>query len=408
MRGVILKDMNELVFSNCLKKPVLENNNCNGINDLLIKVCAVGINRIDLLIKQNKYLSFPKGKCLGIEISGIIESSQSNLFKKNDKVCSLLKYNGYNEYVIANSKHTLKINDNNISLIEAASIPESFLTAYQLLYYIAKFPLINQTSLLSNENRSTQLNMHTDDLLHNMNKDKNKDISKLQNDYKESCKSISTNFINKEGANNIVAQNSRDYYFEKDEVNVLVYGALSSIGVNLLQLLSYEKKRQIIKINKIIAVTSNENKGKMSLQIGATDYVFHNQENFVSNVLNISQNVNLIFDCVGKSMFEHNLKLCTYDTVWILYGLLSGAKISNFNLFHLIHKRILLLSSTLYDRSDNYKKNLINSFEYNIIPLIYQHVMKFYIHKVLPIEKIKKAHDILEQNLNIGKVICEF
>ncbi|CRG98859.1 zinc-binding dehydrogenase, putative [Plasmodium relictum] len=386
MKGVLLKGLNNIVFSNCLKKPVLQKNiYSKEKNDLLIRVSAVGINRIDILIKQNKYLSFPKEKSLGIEISGIVEESNCERFRKNDKVCSLLKYNGYNEYVLANSDHTIKL-DNSLSIIEGASLLESFLTAYKLIYFIARFPMINEN--FTGE-KSTTINNGSIGLSSN-NNNLNYDEEFIK---KEKCKSINRLY---------------DNYFENEEVNVLVYGSLSSVGVNLLQLLNFEKKRNIIKINKIIAVTSNEIKAKKALELGATDYVFHNNENFTDNILKISKKINLIFDCVGKSMFENNLKICAPDTKWILYGLLGGAKILKFNLFHLINKRILLLNSTLYDRSDSYKKNLIKSFEYNLIPLLKKKILKCYIHEVLNIENIEKAHYIIENNLNIGKVVCTF
>ncbi|CRG93447.1 zinc-binding dehydrogenase, putative [Plasmodium gallinaceum] len=386
MKGVLLKGLNKIVFSKCLKKPILEKNiYSKEKNDLLIKVTAVGINRIDILIKQNKYLSFPKDKSLGLEISGVVEESNCEKFQKNDKVCSLLKYNGYNEYVIANSYHTIKL-DNSLSFIEGAGLLESFLTAYKLIYFIAKFPMINGDFI-----KEKNITINNNDI----------DLNR-----KEDILNYDIDFINEEKSKSI--NRLYDNYFENEEINVIVYGALSSVGVNLLQLLNFEKKRNILKINKIIAVTSNELKAKKALELGATDYVYHNKENFVENTLKISKNINLIFDCVGKSMFENNLKICAPDTKWILYGLLGGAKLSNFNLYHLINKRILLLNSTLYDRSDLYKKNLIKSFEYNLLPLLKKKVLKCYIHEVLNIENIEKAHYIIENNLNIGKVVCTF
>ncbi|ETB58683.1 hypothetical protein YYC_03829 [Plasmodium yoelii 17X] len=383
MKGVILKGINELVFSESLTKPTLEKCKIqNQGNDLLLKVLSVGINRIDLLIKENKYPKFPIGKSLGLEISGIVEESNSNKFKKNDIVCSLLKYNGYNEYVLANSKHTMKIDSDKISMFEAASIPESFLTAYKLIYYTARFPLIN-----NNDNKIVE------------NKGDKNNTTSTYTPISENCYYYYKQFSNQIYGN----------YFGKNEVNVLVYGALSSVGINLLQLLNYEKKRNIMNINKIIAITSNQTKAKVAMEFGATDYAFHNDENFVENILNISKNINLIFDCVGGGkIFENNLKICTNDTVWILYGLLGGPKVPSFNLAHLLTKRIILLTSTLYDRTDNYKEELIHSFQHHILPLIYNNTLKFCIHKVLPIEQIEEAHHIIKNNLNIGKVVCKF
>ncbi|KEG00877.1 hypothetical protein YYE_04323 [Plasmodium vinckei vinckei] len=391
MRGVILKGVNELVFSESLAKPTLEKCSIQSQgNDLLLKVLSVGMNRIDILIKENKYPKFPKGKSLGLEVSGIVEESNSNKFKKNDIVCSLLKYNGYNEYVLANSKHTIKIDPNKISMVEAASIPESFITAYKLIYYTARFPLINNNDqIVENKENIDTLNREEE-----TNNTTTKYTPIQENDY----------YYYKRFNNQIYGS-----YFGRREINILVYGALSSVGINLLQLLNYEKKRNIMNINKIIAITSNETKAKMAMEFGATDYAFHTDENFVDTILNISKNINLIFDCVGGGkMFENNLKICTNDTVWVIYGLLGGPKVTNFNLAELFTKRTLLLTSTLYDRSDNFKEELIHSFQHHILPLIYNNTLKFCIHKVLPIEQIEEAHSIIKNNINIGKVVCKF
>jgi hypothetical protein len=50
-----------------------------------------------------------------------------------------------------------------------------------------------------------------------------------------------------------------------------------------------------------------------------------------------------------------------------MYGLLSGAK-AEFNFMKMMQKRIVLKTSLLKARSDEYKTNLINDFKEKIIP----------------------------------------
>jgi len=50
---------------------------------------------------------------------------------------SILSGGGYAEYTTVNSDHLIPIPDN-LSYDEAAAIPEGWLTAYQILFYIAK------------------------------------------------------------------------------------------------------------------------------------------------------------------------------------------------------------------------------------------------------------------------------
>jgi tumor protein p53-inducible protein 3 len=66
---------------------------------------------------------------------------------------------------------------------------------------------------------------------------------------------------------------------------------------------------------------------------------------------------------------------------WILYGLMSGNKVENFNLALLLGKRIELISTTLRARSDNFKDKLVSSFNDEILPLIASGKLRPFISK---------------------------
>lgn len=111
--------------------PIVKENEC------LIKVKYTGLNRADLLQRQGKY-PVPAGESeiLGLECSGIIEESKSFLWKKGDRVMGLLGGGGYAEYARVNHGHLLNI-PLQMSFKQAAALPEAWLTAFQLLYWIA-------------------------------------------------------------------------------------------------------------------------------------------------------------------------------------------------------------------------------------------------------------------------------
>ena len=109
-------------------------------NEVLIKVKATAINRADTLQRQGKYPP-PKGasEILGLEMSGVIEELGTNVsnWKKGDKVCALLAGGGYAEYVSVHKDLLIPI-PKGMSFVEAAAIPEVFLTAYQALIYLGQ------------------------------------------------------------------------------------------------------------------------------------------------------------------------------------------------------------------------------------------------------------------------------
>jgi len=47
------------------------------------------------------------------------------------------------------------------------------------------------------------------------------------------------------------------------------------------------------------------------------------------------------------------------DARWVIYGTMGGVKIHEANMMKLISKRASLLTSTLRNRTDEYKRNLI-------------------------------------------------
>ncbi|WP_299756195.1 NAD(P)H-quinone oxidoreductase [uncultured Pontibacter sp.] len=109
-------------------------------HQLLVKVHATALNRADTLQRQGKYPP-PKGASplLGLEIAGEVAEAGINCtrFKKGDKVFGLLPGGGYAEYAVIDEAMAMPM-PANLSMEEAAAIPEVFLTAWQALVWLGK------------------------------------------------------------------------------------------------------------------------------------------------------------------------------------------------------------------------------------------------------------------------------
>lgn len=103
--------------------------------EALIKVKAIGVNHVDLAKALNA--DNLSKEVLGLEVSGeIIElNGCSNQLHIGQKVAALLDNGGYAEYVAVSQDRLIPLPDN-ITYEQGAAIPESFLTAYQALFYI--------------------------------------------------------------------------------------------------------------------------------------------------------------------------------------------------------------------------------------------------------------------------------
>jgi putative PIG3 family NAD(P)H quinone oxidoreductase len=111
-----------------------------GKEEILVRVKATALNRADILQRQGKYPP-PEGvsSILGLELAGEVEELGENCHKHKvkDKVFGLIPGGGYAEFAVIHQDMALKI-PVNFSFVEAAAIPEVFLTSYQALIWLGK------------------------------------------------------------------------------------------------------------------------------------------------------------------------------------------------------------------------------------------------------------------------------
>ncbi len=108
--------------------------------EVLIKVHAAGVNRPDVLQRTGNYPVPPGASDIpGLEVAGEIVDGDltGSAFKKGDKGCALVQGGGYAEYCAAPLAQCLPV-PKGLSLIEAASLPETFFTVYSNLFLRAK------------------------------------------------------------------------------------------------------------------------------------------------------------------------------------------------------------------------------------------------------------------------------
>lgn len=104
--------------------------------EILVKVIAAGVNRPDVMQRQGHYPP-PKGatEIPGLEIAGeVVELGPgTKRWKQGDKVMALVVGGGYAEYCLAFETHALPV-PANLSMVEAAAIPETFFTVWHNVF----------------------------------------------------------------------------------------------------------------------------------------------------------------------------------------------------------------------------------------------------------------------------------
>ena len=120
-----------------------------GPGHVRIAIRASAVNRADLLQRVGGYPPPPGASdILGLECAGIVEAVGDGVARVDvgDSVCALLAGGGYAEAVVVPAGQVLKV-PRGLSLVEAASLPEVFATAYLNLYMEARLRL-RETVLL--------------------------------------------------------------------------------------------------------------------------------------------------------------------------------------------------------------------------------------------------------------------
>jgi NADPH2:quinone reductase len=110
-------------------------------SELLIKIEAAGVNRPDVVQRKGHYPPPPGASpdIPGLEIAGTVVTAGINCrrWKTGDKVCALVTGGGYAEYCSVPEAQCLPI-PGNLTMPEAASLPETFFTVWSNVFDRAK------------------------------------------------------------------------------------------------------------------------------------------------------------------------------------------------------------------------------------------------------------------------------
>jgi NADPH2:quinone reductase len=108
-----------------------------GPDEVLVKVEASGVNRPDVFQRKGNYPP-PAGApqdIPGLEIAGTVFETGADVsrWQVGDKVCALVMGGGYAEFCNVPQGQCLPITDN-LSFVEAASLPETFFTVWSNVF----------------------------------------------------------------------------------------------------------------------------------------------------------------------------------------------------------------------------------------------------------------------------------
>ena len=175
----------------------------------------------------------------------------------------------------------------------------------------------------------------------------------------------------------------------KQTEDVLIVGASSGVasaGIQIAKMLGA----------KVLATTSSEEKVAKARMIGADEVINYRSENVLERVRKITdkRGVDVVFDHVGASIWEENIKMLAKGGRLVTCGATSGYEAKT-DLRYVFFKQLQILGSTMGRKGDLM----------TIMNLIGQGKLKPIIDRVLPLTDVRQAHQIVEEGRHFGKIV---
>src|SRR5216683_9982 len=117
--------------------------------------------------------------------------------------------------------------------------------------------------------------------------------------------------------------------------------------------------------------------------------------------------VDVIVDLVGGNYFAANLEALASRGRLICVGTTAGTK-SEIDLGLLMRKRATVIGTMLRGRSLEEKGDATRLFASSVLPLVSRGAIRPVIDHVYPVNEIRDAHERMESNASVGKIVLTF
>lgn len=185
--------------------------------------------------------------------------------------------------------------------------------------------------------------------------------------------------------------------------SVLIHAGGSGVGTAAIQLAN------VLSDAFILTTAGSSTKLAKGKELGADVLINYKEQDFAQEVVKTTneQGVSLILDFIGAQYWQKNLQSIAVDGRWVVIGVLGGTTIEHVNLMHLMAKRIQLTGTLLTPRSDQYKAELTQAFSRQTYTLFEKGSLKPIVDAVFAIEDVQQAHQMMEENRNLGKIVLK-
>lgn len=180
---------------------------------------------------------------------------------------------------------------------------------------------------------------------------------------------------------------------------LLVQGGTSGIGVTAIQLAKALGAT-------VIATAGSDDKCQACLKLGADHAINYKTQDFAEEAKKLTggAGVNVILDMVAGAYVAREVGCMAEDGRLVIIAVQGGTK-SEFNAGLVLRKRLTITGSTLRPRPVEFKAAIAQALKTRVWPLLESGAIKPVIHSTFPVAQAAKAHELMESNQHIGKIV---
>lgn len=180
--------------------------------------------------------------------------------------------------------------------------------------------------------------------------------------------------------------------------SALIHGGASGVGLAALQL---------CRAMGVTTATTASSEEKLALcrELGAAITINYKDQDFANELKRQKQGADLILDMVGGDYLNRNLSVLNMDGKVVYLAMLAGRFADQLDLAKLLAKRGSVIGSTLRNRTDAYKAQLIQRFTEQYLPLFESGELVVNLDSVYSVHAINEAHEQMASNNTKGKLV---
>ncbi len=182
---------------------------------------------------------------------------------------------------------------------------------------------------------------------------------------------------------------------------ILIHAGGSGVGTAGIQIAHHAGAR-------VYVTAGTSDKIASCKELGAIDGVNYKQSDFVAEIeqLTDGEGVDVVLDFIGAPYLERNLQILKTKGRLLQVGLMGGST-TEIDLGMVMRKRLQIIGSVMRPQSLEEKIAITQRFVERWLPELKSGKLRPVIDSVFPLAQARTAHEYMEANRNLGKIILK-